>query len=369
LAGFTSFSLMLGHIGLISWGDAACRLAALPATFWALTVDEPGVLLAAAGTACLVMVVVTSVRAARRRLRYESWHLLHLYAYLGVGLALPHQLWSGQEFLASPFATAYWWTLWAAAACAVLIWRIGLPVLRTLRHDLRVTSVVAEDGAEDGAVWSVYLTGRGLDRLPVTAGQFLIWRFRSGPGWTRAHPYSLSAAPDGRSLRITVKELGGGSRMVRSLRPGARVLIEGPYGRLTERPRTRTKVALIGAGVGISPLRALAEELPYAPGDAVLLQRAAERPLFAREFDVLTEERGLRVFWLSGHRRAPDSWIGTTDDDDDADDVTLLHRWVPDIAERDVYVCGPEAWTASVRATLTAAGLPAERLHVETFGW
>ena len=105
-------------------------------------------LLAVAGTACLVMVVVTSIRAARRRLRYESWHLLHLYAYLGVGLALPHQLWTGQEFLASPFATVYWWTLWAAAAGAVLVWRVGLPVVRTLRHGLRVTSVVAEDDAE-----------------------------------------------------------------------------------------------------------------------------------------------------------------------------------------------------------------------------
>ena len=61
-----------------------------------------------AGTVCLVMVVVTSVRAARSRLRYESWHLLHLYAYLGVGLALPHQLWTGQEFLASPAATVFW---------------------------------------------------------------------------------------------------------------------------------------------------------------------------------------------------------------------------------------------------------------------
>ena len=65
-----------------------------------------------------------------RRLRYESWHLLHLYAYLGVGLALPHQLWTGQEFLASTAATVYWWTLWGAAAAAVLVWRIGLPLYR-----------------------------------------------------------------------------------------------------------------------------------------------------------------------------------------------------------------------------------------------
>ena len=87
-------------------------------------------LLAAAGTVCLVMVVVTSVRAARRRLRYESWHLLHLYAYLGVGLALPHQLWTGQEFLS--LAAAHRVLVDArgrVAAGAVLVWRVGLPVV------------------------------------------------------------------------------------------------------------------------------------------------------------------------------------------------------------------------------------------------
>ncbi len=363
LVGFTSFTLMLAHIGLITWGYAAGRLAAVPGELWDLTVAYPGMLLAAAGTACLVMVVVTSVRAARARLRYESWHLLHLYAYLGVGLALPHQLWTGQEFLASTAAAVYWWTLWGAAAAAVLLWRVGVPLARTLRHRLRVTSVVPED---DDVV-SVYLTGRAIDRLPVTAGQFLSWRFLSGSGWTRAHPYSLSAAPDGNSLRITVKDAGDGSALVRGLRPGTLAVVEGPFGRLTERPRTRARVAFIGAGVGVTPLRALAEGLPYAPGDAVLLQRGTHRPLFARELDVLARERGLDVRWLPGHRRGPDSWLGATGDP--ADDLTVLLRWVPDIAERDVYVCGPEAWTAAVRSTLADAGLPPSRLHVENFGW
>ncbi|MFC4950769.1 ferric reductase-like transmembrane domain-containing protein [Pseudonocardia sp. GCM10023141] len=367
LVGFTSFTMMVAHIGLITWGYAAGSLVSIPATFWDLTVSYPAMLLALAGTLCLAMVVITSVRAARRRLRYESWHLLHLYAYLGVGLALPHQLWTGKEFLDSTAATIYWWTLWAAAVVAVLAFRVGLPVLRTVRHNLRVTSVVPED---DDVV-SVYISGRRLDRLPATAGQFLTWRFLTGPGWSRAHPYSLSAAPDGHSLRISVKSLGDGSALVRSLRPGTRVVVEGPYGRLTERPRTRSKLAFIGAGVGITPLRALAEDLPYVPGDAVLLQRGTSRPLFLREFDVLTRERGLETIWLPGPRRAPDSWIGDSGRGEAgcSDDLTLLTGWVPDIPDRDVYVCGPAAWTAAVRRTLTAAGLPDSQLHVETFGW
>ncbi|NKQ56709.1 oxidoreductase [Amycolatopsis sp. K13G38] len=363
IIGFTSFNLMLAHLVLITWGYAAGRLTAIPGTFWDLTTTYPGMLLALAGTVCLVLVVVTSVKAARRRIRYESWHLLHLYGYLGAGLALPHQLWTGQEFLASPGATVFWWTLWAATAGAVLIWRVALPVWRNLRHGLRVTSVVPEG---DG-VYSVYLTGRDLHRLPVEAGQFLTWRFLGRTQWSRGNPYSLSAAPDGRSLRITVKNLGDNSARTPALRPGTRVLFEGPYGRLSARARSRRKVALIGAGVGITPLRALAEGLDYAPGEAVVLHRFTERPLFEREFRVLARERGLGLMWLPGHRRAPDSWIGTNADG--ADDLTALTVWVPDIAERDVYVCGPEAWTAAVRRTVEAAGVPAERLHIENFKW
>jgi predicted ferric reductase len=362
IVGFTSVNLMFAHLVLITWGYAAGELLRVPATFWELTTDYPAMLLALAGTACLIMTAVTSVRAARAKLRYESWHLLHLYAYLGVGLALPHQLWTGQEFLTSTAATAYWWSLWGAALGAVLVWRIGVPLWRNARHRLRVTAVVPEG---DGVV-SVHLTGRALDRFPAKAGQFLVWRFLDRRGWTRGHPYSLSAAPDGRRLRITVKELGDGSRDARSIRPGTRVLFEGPFGRLTDRARTRAGVALIGAGVGVAPLRALAAGLDYGPGEAVMLHRYTRRPLFADELRVFAAQRGLRVVDLPGHRRSPDSWLGVGVP---VDDVTALRTWVPDIADRDVYVCGPERWAESVRRAATAAGVHPDRLHIEKFAW
>ncbi|MGY1604491.1 ferredoxin reductase family protein [Geodermatophilus sp. SYSU D00815] len=357
LAGFTSFTLMVAHVGLITWGYAAGSLAAAPATLWDLTANSPGVLLAVAGTACLVLVVATSARAARRRLRYESWHLLHLYAYLGVALALPHQLWTGQEFTGSPGRTVFWWGLWLAAAGSVLVWRVAVPLWRSARYGLRVTAVVPED---DGVV-SVHLAGR---RTPAQAGQFLTFRFLSGRGWTRAHPYSLSAAPDGPSLRITVREVG--DTALRALRPGTRVLVEGPFGRLSARARTRPRVALLGAGIGITPLRALAEALDYAPGEAVLIHRCSGRPLFERELAALAAERGLEVVRLPGARR-PGSWLPAAVGP--VDDLTALRWWVPDIAERDVFVCGPEEWAAAVRRTTEAAGLPAARCHVESFGW
>ena len=362
VVGFTSFNLMLAHIVLITWGYAAGKLTSTPGTLWDLTIHYPGMLLAAAGTICLILVVVTSIKAARRTLRYESWHLLHLYAYLGVGLALPHQLWTGQDFLASTARTVFWWGLWIGSIGAVLIWRLALPLWRSARYRIRVASVVPES---DGMV-SVHMAGSGA-RLRAEAGQFFNFRFLNGPGWTHAHPYSLSAAPGEHSLRITAKIVGDGSAALRALRPGTRVLVEGPYGRLSGRARTRPRVALVGAGVGVTPLRALAEALPYAPGEAVLLYRFTGNPLFEAELRGLAVERGLSVLMLPGHRRAAGSWLGAGVGP--VDDLTALTYWVPDIADRDVFVCGPQPWADDVRRTTSAAGLPADRFHVESFGW
>jgi DMSO/TMAO reductase YedYZ heme-binding membrane subunit len=156
--GFSSFNLILVHVAAITLGYAATSQKGLWATIVDFVVNYPGMLLAVAGTVALVVVTVTSIRLARARLRYESWHLLHLYAYLGVGLALPHQLWTGKEFLTSTVATVFWWTLWAAAAGSVLIWRVGQPL------------VVEQVRAENDRVNTVVMRGRMLHRLPVRAG-------------------------------------------------------------------------------------------------------------------------------------------------------------------------------------------------------
>jgi predicted ferric reductase len=364
VVGFTSFDLMLTHVVTITWGYAGGELSRTPTTLWDLITRYPGVLLSAGGTVALVLVVATSIKAARRRLRYESWHLLHLYAYLGAGLALPHQLWTGAQFLSSPGRTSFWWTAWAVAAGAVVIWRFGLPVVRNLRHRLTVSHVVRET---DGIV-SVHLTGRRLDRLAIEAGQFLGLRFLGRPGWTRANPYSLSAAPDGRSLRVTVQEVGDGSARAAALDVGTPVLFEGPFGRLGARARTRERVALIGAGVGITPLRALAEGLDVTHGDCVLLHRYSSTPLFADELDALAARHGHAVLAIPGPRRSGASWL-PVGVDPRVDDLTALRYWVPDIAERDVFVCGPEPWTDLVAATLRAAGLADDHLHLESFSW
>ena len=364
--GFTSFNLMWAHIVLITVGYAA----ASPQGFWGTLVDfvvnYPGMLLAVAGTAALVMVVVTSVNKARAKLRYESWHLIHLYGYLGAGLALPHQLWTGKEFLSSPVATAFWWTLYAVAAGAVLVYRVGLPLRRSLRAKL----VVSEVRAEGPSATTVTVSGRGVHHLPVQAGQFFTWRFLSGPGWTRGHPYSLSAAPDGRSLQFTAAHLGDGSAALAELKRGTPVLVEGPYGRLHAGVRTRRKVLLMGAGIGITPLKAILEELPQRPGDVTVIQRGSSRHglVLADEIRDLAVARGARHIVVEGHRvRGRRTWLSAQAAH--LTDAQALRQLVPDVADHDVFLCGAPEWMDAARDAALACGVPEEHVHTERFAF
>ncbi|GGL40582.1 oxidoreductase [Phycicoccus endophyticus] len=364
LVGLTSFTLLLTHIVLVTAGYAASGPLGLWGTTWDLAVSYPGMLLAWAGTAALVMVVLTSLRAARRRLRYESWHLVHLYGYLGAGLVLPHQLWTGADFVDGPVATAFWWGLWALAALAVLLFRLGLPLWRSLRGPVRVLEVRPEG---PGAT-TVTVGGAGVGYLPVRAGQFLQWRFLDGPGWSRAHPYSVSAAPDGRTLRLTAARVGDGTARLAGLRPGTRVLLEGPYGRMHAGVRTRRKVLLMGSGIGIAPMRALLEELPQEPGDVTVVHRvrSREEAVLADELRSLAATRGARYVQVEGRRVAGrESWLPTQAAH--LSDVQALRELVPDVAEHDVYVCGSDGWMHAVRTAALDAGVPAPAIHLERF--
>jgi predicted ferric reductase len=373
--GYWSFHLMIAHIVLIVIGYTQSGTMSLLPQTWDLVVNYPGMLLAVAGTVALIAVVVTSIRAARRRMRYESWHLIHLYAYLGVGLALPHQLWTGDDFLTSAAATVFWWTLWGAAAGAIVAFRLLLPLARSAFHALRVEAVVPEGPG----VVSVIMRGRHLGRLAVRPGQFLHWRFLGGPGWTRAHPYSVSAGPSQDRIRITASTAGDdGSRLAR-IRPGARVLVEGPYGGLTADRRRHRDVLLVAAGLGITPMRALAEQIaaePAMPGpggaqrpSVVVLHRvsAPGDAIFGAELSALSRWADIRPVYLIGPRPPGGGWLPAAAAH--TDPAEALRRIVPDVTEREVYLCGPPGWMASVTATLRTLGVPPGSIHREDFTW
>ncbi len=270
--GKPAFYLILGHVLLLLVGYAMTDGASLideAVTMWSL----PDMPLAVIGLGLLTTVVVTSLVAVRRRLRYEVWHVTHVLAYAAAIAALPHQFSLGGLFTEGAWESWYWIALTALAFGSVIVWRIAVPIVRSMRHAL---TVVAVEPLADGAA-SIRLRGRELDRLGASGGQFFVWRFLSREQWWQAHPYSLSAAPGGDELRITVRALGHGSAGLFTVRPGTRVAIEGPYGIFSEASRSRQRIALVAAGIGVTPIRSLLEDARFHPGGATVVLRTPRR--------------------------------------------------------------------------------------------
>jgi predicted ferric reductase len=305
--------------------------------------------------AIIVAVAVTSTRYLRRRLSYETWHAVHVALYVAIALALTHQLLEGTTFGSSPLAIAHWWTVWTLVLGSLLIGRVLVPLRRNAYHRFTVAAVVPES---DDAV-SVYVTGRHLERLPARAGQFMIWRFPGHNGWWQANPFSLSAAPDGRTLRLTAKAVGATSSGLRHLRVGNRVFAEGPYGAFTSLHQVTNATLLIAGGVGVTPIRALLEE---STGPVVVLYRVHSRAdaVLLPELEELARQRGAQLHLLTGRTGAGHPPVTPFD-------PQQLGALVPDIAQRDVYVCGPPAMTAAVLRSVRALKVPRAQVHAERF--
>ncbi len=357
-AGITAVTLLTTHVIASTLAFAAAADSGLARQIANFVLYYPNLLAALAGFGLLVLVAVTSARALRRRLRYETWWLLHLYAYLAVALSFAHQITLGSDLARDPWARAYWIALFAGTLATVLGYRWLLPIARAFRYRLRV----AEVREETPDVVTLTLRGRNLHRLPVQAGQYFLLRFLRPDRWWKAHPFSLSAAPDGRSLRFTVKALGDDTAALRRLPPGTPVMAEGPYGAFTAARATTGRIALVGGGIGIAPIRALLEDVERPPGDVAVLYRARRREDAALldELADLARDRGYPLFvsYSRGANPSPDPLR-----------PDVLRRAIPDIATRTVFVCGPAAMIDAARAGLRAAGVPRSRIVYERFGY
>ena len=271
-----------------------------------------------------------------------------------LALAFAHQIVTGIAFIGHPLTRMFWIALWSGAAIAVVVFRVGEPLVKNLRYGLRI---VAIDEEAPGVV-SLTCKGRGLETLAVSGGQFFRWRFITRELWWHAHPYSLSALPRPPFLRVTIKGLGDQSRAAAHLRLGTRVFIEGPYGVFTKHAASGGGITMIAAGVGITPMRAILEDLGPDVNPTVIVRASTLEDIPHREeMAALVAQRGGRLFEVVGSRN------------DVRFDARTLRRMAAEIARGDVFVCGPSGFVEVVTQATSRCGVPIGRLHVEEFSF
>jgi predicted ferric reductase len=360
VVGFSLVGLLIAHPILLTFGHALQAGVRPWAQFLDFCRSWEDVLAAVIGLGILLAAVCFSVAVMVKRIRYEVWYATHLTIYLALALAFGHQLSVGSDFTDNRWFRIYWFVLYVGVFGSLILNRVIRPLVDFVRQRFVVTRVVEETAD----VTSVHIEGRNLSSFPVEAGQFMIVRFLA-PGFRwEAHPFSMSCPPDGKHLRLTIKQLGDFTRRIPKLRPGTRVLIDGPHGIFTARHSDSDKILLIAGGIGITPIRALAEEFVAAGRDIILLygNRNKSAVVFEKELEILAGSSAgrLRVVHVMSDDPA---WTG----EQGRIDGERMARLVPDASTREVYLCGPSVMMKSVRRALSTLGVSRGHLHDERF--
>ncbi len=333
--------------------------------YLAMLANLPDMLTASIALGLMIVVVVSSINAARKKLSYEAWYVIHVTSYIAVLVAVPHQFSTGSDIAGKPLQSAFWIILYLFVASNIVWYRVLSPIVKSFARGLKVQNVVVESSD----TVSVYIGGKQLEKLKYQAGQFFMLRVLTPKQWWRPHPFSVSAAPNGQFVRFSIGNRGDDTSLMPFLKIGTRVILEGPYGIFTEDRRSREKVVLIAAGIGVPPIRALAESMAARSGDVTIIYRTRndEDAALLGELQEIAKRRGFKLHVLSGKRAHPQSWLPASEAN--VPDHARITQMTPWISESDVFICGPGLWTKTVEKSLVRAGTPLAQIHAEEFAW
>jgi predicted ferric reductase len=315
---------------------------------------------ALASCAALAALIASSVLRRRLRLAYARWRGLHVALGIGtLGLGVLHAI-GVDRYLTSPAGL-----LLAAVAGAGILAMLELRLLRP-RRLARRPYVVERVLPERGGATTLALRADGHGGQPFQPGQFAWLKLADAPHALAEHPFSYSSsAGSPERPEFTIKAYGGFTRRAPELRPGTRVLLDGPHGSFRARPHA-DRVVLIVGGIGITPaislLRSAADAGDRRPFVLVYGSLQWEQATFREELERLEERLDLRVVHVLTDPHP--GWQGEAG----FIDAALLRRQLPyDLHAADILVCGPPPMLAAALDGLHGLGVSPENVHAEQF--
>ncbi|HSW81170.1 MAG TPA: ferric reductase-like transmembrane domain-containing protein [Candidatus Saccharimonas sp.] len=325
-----------------------------------LTFGLPYIWWAAIAEALFIITVGTSIFIVRKHLKFEWWYTVHWCNYAAIVIVPFHQLANGDDLVSNPIFRYYWISIYVFAALNMIIWRFGRTIWLYWRHEFKVEKVIQETPNAT----SVYFTGKNLQTFTAKAGQFILVRFFDKQRVWQEHPFSLSMLPNKDHFRITVRQLGDFTNAVPTIKPGTPVWVSGPFGAFTHELQTKQKVLYIAGGIGITPIRSMIEERAHRAQNntAILLygNRTQQDTALMGELTSLAAKITMPMYNVLSDQKGYAGEVGFID-------KQKIERLVPDIAQRDIFLCGPPPMMTGIKKVLAELGVPASQVHYERF--
>lgn len=234
---------------------------------------------------------------------------------------------------------------------------------------------VVERFEESDDAFSLVLAPVAGDTPAHRTGQYVAIAVDLPDGTRQPRQYTISSGPRGDALRVTIKRVHGvgdapdgqvSTWLHENARPGTLLDLSQPAGDVVL-DASDNPLVLVSAGIGITPVAAILEDLSRRqPHRTVRLFHAD------RAHDTHALYASLRRQVLAMDDARAQNWYEA-----DAEQAPTLHPARPgfmDLTEVDlpddatVFMCGPLPFMRSARATLMQLGIPSERIHYEVFG-
>lgn len=353
--GYVLVYSIIAHVVFLTVGYAWQQDNGFIGQFIALNTDFEDVLLATIGSILFFVIAISSVRAARKAVRYETWYYLHLIAYIAVGLTFLHQINSGSDLITQDWLRWYWIALYTILFVLLGYYRFMRQLVYMLRFGFTVASV--QQDAKD--IYSIYVMGKGLTNFKFQAGQYATWRFLAKGYWGQSHPFSISSPPGAATLRITFKATSGDfSQSLKNIPKGTRVLIDGPRGAFTASRARCDNVLLLAGGIGVAPMIAMLAQLAKKHKKVALIYCVRLRQELAFAADIRHLQQTYPNITCVVHESSTAGRLTASQ---------ALHYVQNDLQGTSVMLCGPSGMADCLKTDLLAQGVPERNIIAEQF--
>lgn len=314
--------------------------------------------------ASVIALVVTALWRVALKIRYETWHLIHVVlAVVAIVAGIVHMVGSG-FYLVDPWKRSLWIGLTVFWIGLLFYARIVKPLFM-LRRPYRV----AEVRKERGDTTTLVMQPDSHPGFPFSPGQFGWLTLWAGPFAITAHPFSFSssaAAADGR-VEMTIRNLGDFTSNIHKVPVGQRVYLDGPYGAFTIGNPADMHV-LIAGGIGVTPMmsmiRTLADRDDKRPVILLYGVQDWESITFREELEALKARLDLTVVFVLSKPAA--GWTGETG----FISAEIFKRYLtPPYANHEYFICGPNVMMDAIEKTLGEMSVPMSKYHSERYSF